>query len=308
MSQSNNLPEVRHLYQNHHMDSTRWQHYVPRGDDIIITTPIKSGTTWMQWIVLNLIFLGQKTPTVWEVSPWLDQRRRPLEEIMIMLEAQQYRRCLMTHLALDGLPFYPQVKYIVVGRDPRDVFMSLWNHYSSHTDTFFAQLNNLPGRVGAPFPRCPQDLHTFWSMWIRRGWFAWESEGYPYWGNMHHIQSWWNYRHLPNILFVHFTDLLTNLEEEIRRVTHFLEMTVSDAAIATVAQTVTFDTVKQNTDKIFPQAQNIWQGGSQTFFFKGTNGRWRGVLTDAELAMYEETAAKVLTPACRAWLEQGRTP
>ena len=42
------------------------------------------------------------------------------------------------------------------------------------------------------------------------------------------------------------------------------------------------------------------------FFYKGTNGRWREVLTAAELAMYEEKAAQVLTPACRAWLEQGR--
>lgn len=303
---SNRLPELLHTYQNHHLDSTRWLGYVPRDDDIVIATPIKSGTTWMQLLVLNLIFLGQEVPTVWEASPWLDQRRRPIEEIIATLETQQHRRCIKTHLALDGLPFYPQVKYIVVGRDPRDVFMSLWNHYSSHTDAYFEQVNNIPGRVGAPFPRCPQDLHALWPLWIRRGWFAWESEGYPYWSNMHHIQTWWNYRHLPNILFVHFNDLLTNLEAEIRRVTHFLAVEVSDTSLASVAQAVTFDTVKQNTEKIFPQAKGIWQGGSQTFFFKGTNGRWRDTLTDEELAMYEATAAKILTPECRAWLEQGR--
>ena len=43
-----------------------------------------------------------------------------------------------------------------------------------------------------------------------------------------------------------------------------------------------------------------------TFFHKGTNGRWRDVLSDEEVAMYEETAVKVLTPDCKEWLEQGR--
>ena len=39
---------------------------------------------------------------------------------------------------------------------------------------------------------------------------------------MHHIQSWWNYRHLPNILFVHYNDLKENLTGEIRRIADFL--------------------------------------------------------------------------------------
>ena len=50
------LPQITHSYQNHHLNSAHWQHYVPRNDDIIVTTSIKSGTTWTQTIVLNLIF------------------------------------------------------------------------------------------------------------------------------------------------------------------------------------------------------------------------------------------------------------
>ena len=46
--------------------------------------------------------------------------------------------------------------------------------------------------------------------------------------------------------------------------------------------------------------------GAKTFFFKGTNGRWQDVLSAEEVALYEEKAAQVLTPDCRAWLEQGR--
>jgi len=50
------LPEVTRIYQNHTFDSMRWQKFVPRDDDIVISTSYKSGTTWMQNIVANLVF------------------------------------------------------------------------------------------------------------------------------------------------------------------------------------------------------------------------------------------------------------
>ncbi len=52
--------------------------------------------------------------------------------------------------------------------------------------------------------------------------------------------------------------------------------------------------------------QEIFKEGAKTFFYKGTNDRWKDVLTAEELSLYEEKAAQVLTPDCRAWLERGR--
>ena len=49
-----------------------------------------------------------------------------------------------------------------------------------------------------------------------------------------------------------------------------------------------------------------FRDGAKTFFHKGTNGRWRDMLTDAEPAMYEQTKADVLSPDCARWLEDGR--
>ncbi len=48
------LPEREHVYQNHVLDSTYWDAFEPRTDDVIIATSMKSGTTWMQTIVANL--------------------------------------------------------------------------------------------------------------------------------------------------------------------------------------------------------------------------------------------------------------
>src|SRR5262245_28665335 len=301
------LPQLIHTYQNHHMDGTRWAHFTVRDDDIIISTPYKSGTTWMQEIVVQLVFLGQVAPYRAEISPWLDNRSLPLEEALRVLEEQRHRRCIKTHLALDGLPFYPQVKYIVVGRDPRDVFMSLWNHYTSHTPDYYRALNELPGRVGAPFPPAPADIHAFWRDWISRGWFEWEHEGYPYWGNMHHLQTWWDYRQLDNILLVHYADLLADPFHDIRRIAAFLDIPASDEQIAAVVEQTSITAMRARAEQADTRMPEVWVNGARSFFHKGTNGRWKAVLSGEELAMYERTAAKVLTPACRAWLECGRS-
>jgi aryl sulfotransferase len=297
-------PTVTRVYQNHHLDNTRWDAFTPRDDDIIITTSYKSGTTWMQEIVLHLVHLGREIPYRQEASPWLDARFRPLEEVLSVLADQQHRRFIKSHLAADGLPNYPQVKYIVVGRDPRDVFMSLWNHYTGHKPDFFDFINGLPDRVGDPFPPPLADIHELWRDWITRGWFEWEHEGYPYWGNMHHIQSWWNVCARGNILLVHFADLLAQTDSEIRRIADFLMIPASDEQISQVAQATTLTAMRTRAEENNPGMGKIWQDGARTFFYKGTNGRWRDVLTPDELTLYEATAAKVLTPDCRAWLER----
>jgi aryl sulfotransferase len=300
------LPQRIHIYQNHHLDSTRWDGFAPRDDDIVISTPYKSGTTWMQEIVLHLVFLGQLVPYREEVSPWLDARFAPVDEVLRLLENQHHRRFIKTHLALDGVLYYPQVKYIVVGRDPRDVFMSMWNHYSSHTSDFYAFINGLPDRVGDPFPLPPADIHGYWRDWITRGWFEWEQEGYPHWGTMHHFQSWWNYHHLPNILLVHFADILANTPQQIRRIADYLDIGATDEQIAQIAQQTSLTAMRTRAEQKESSNIKIWVDGARSFFYKGTNGRWTDVLTADELAQYEEKAAKVLTPGCRAWLEQGQ--
>jgi aryl sulfotransferase len=111
---------------------------------------------------------------------------------------------------------------------------------------------------------------------------------------------------LENILFVHYDDLLHALPDEIRRIARFLEIPISDEGVAAILPTLSLEAMRRNGEQTLPGPASMWKDGAQTFFFKGTNGRWRDVLTGEEVAMYEETATRVLTPECRAWLEQGR--
>lgn len=307
------------IYRNHHLDSTRWDGYVPRGDDIVISTSYKSGTTWTQTIVRELIThamgrAGIDDPawlpkpdnqsSIWPDARWGD----PKDELYAEMEGQRHRRFLKTHLAADGLPIYTQVKYLVIGRDPRDVFMSLWNHYSNYTDHAYAEVNDDPGRPGDPCPRCPADIHDFWRMWINRGWFEWEQEGYPFWGNMHHNQSWWELRHLENVLLLHYADLLADPAAEVRRMADFLDIEIDVPAIDRVVAHASLPAMR--TRAVLAEREReqplTFQDGARTFFNQGTNGRWQGVLTADELQMYEQTKARTLSPACARWLEVGR--
>jgi aryl sulfotransferase len=312
------LPPSR-IYQHHHLDSTRWAPYIPRDDDIIISTAYKSGTTWTQGIVRELIVYamqqaGITDPTQFPApdrgsSRWVDARwTGPVDELHAQLAAQPHRRFIKSHLALDGLPIYAQVKYLIITRDPRDVFMSMWNHYSAYTEYFYARLNDNPDYSGDPCPRCPADIHAFWAMWIGRGWFEWEQEGYPFWGNMYHAQSWWNYRHLDNILMLHYADMKADPAGEIRRLADFLEIEISAEALAQVVAHTSLAAMRQRSLAAEAESDRLdaFRGGANTFFYKGTNGRWREVLTAAELALYEQTRDRVLTPDCARWVESGR--
>jgi aryl sulfotransferase len=52
-------------------------------------------------------------------------------------------------------------------------------------------------------------------------------------------------------------------------------------------------------------ANMFWKEGTQTFFHKGTNGRWKDILSADELRLYGEAMRKTLPPDCAHWLEHG---
>jgi aryl sulfotransferase len=300
------LPKLEHDYRNHHLDSIRWRWFEPRDDDIIIATSYKAGTTFMQTIVGNLLFPDGKLPgPASAISPWLDFRLFPLELVYEQLEAQEHRRYIKTHTPLDGLPFYENVKYLCVTRDPRDVFMSLLNHWGSHTDDFYMAMNNLPGRMGDEFPLFSGDVKTTWRNWITRNWFDWEIGGYPYWSHLSYALTFWNYRHLPNIKMVHFNDLLADLDGQMREIADYLEIDVPQEDWANVVNRCRFEEVKKDPSKVV--GDNIafaFKGGADTFIHKGTNGRWVGVLDEEDLRLYDEAMAK-LPPDYAQWLQDG---
>ena len=107
-------------------DSNRWDGFELRPGDIIISTPPKCGTTWTQMICALLILQEPELPLPLDtLSPWIDMVTRARTDVFADLEAQTHRRFIKTHTPLDGIPSDPTVTYICVGRDPRDVGLSM---------------------------------------------------------------------------------------------------------------------------------------------------------------------------------------
>ncbi len=299
-------PERKHLYRSRMLDAARWDSFRPRDGDVIISSSYKGGTTWTQTIVGMLIFGRAELPMpLRDLSPWIEFAILPPDHAETIIEPQTHRRFLKTHLDLDGLPYFDNAAYIVVARDGRDVVMSLWNHFQNYSEAFFEMVNNCEwNRFGDPHPPLPDDFSEFWRNWITRGWYPWESDGYPYWSHFRHARSWWDYRHLPNILLVHYNDLLADLPGEIRRIATYLDIALPEATLAEIAKATTFGAMKKDADRNLPSIQEVWRD-HRNFFNKGVNGRWREVLDDDDLALYEQVVERTLTPALRVWLENG---
>jgi aryl sulfotransferase len=280
------------------MDSTRWDGFNFRDDDIVIDTWAKSGTTWTQQILSQLIFDGAEGLPAIDIAPWVDMRAFPKEEVINNLEAQTHRRFMKSHLPAFALNISPKAKYVFLARDGRDVIWSLHNHLSHHTPEFYEMVNNTPGRVGEPLQRPPEDPREYFHVFLDND----ELLGWSYWD---HIQSWWDIRDTQNVFLMHFDNLKEDMPGNIRRIAKFLEINIDEKRWPDIVEHCTFDYMKKNADVLSPLFKDMFEGGMESFIHKGTNGRWRDVLTAEDLEKYDNIANSRLSPDCAHWHETG---
>jgi aryl sulfotransferase len=282
---------------NHHMDSTLWDNFDFRGDDVVVATYAKSGTTWTQQIVGQLVHQGDPTVNLHDLSPWWDMRIVP-PEARQAFAAQTHRRVVKTHLPADALVMSPKAKYIYIARDGRDVVWSLYNHHANFKDVAYELFNETPGLVGEPLPRADPDIVQYFKTWLAR-------DGYPFWSPWENVATWWALRHQPNVKLIHFNQLKADLPGQMRAIADFLDIEVSEDKWSAIVEHCTFAYMKANAEHCAPLGGFVWEGGADTFINKGTNGRWRDVLPPADIAAYEKLAVEKLGPECARWLETG---
>ena len=298
MNETITWPKKQRELHNHHFDSTIWNDFQFRDDDIVIATYAKSGTTWVQQIVAQLLFRGDPDVEVAEMSPWLDLRVPPKDVKLPAVEAQTHRRFLKTHLPVDALVFSPKAKYLYIGRDGRDVVWSMYNHHANANQSWYDALNDTPGRVGPPIERPPKDIRRYWRNWMDR-------DGYPFWPFWENIRSWWQIRHLPNVTLLHFANLKRDMPREIRRIAKFLDIPIDESKCEAILEHCSFEWMKKNATKSVPLGGAFWDGGAEVFINKGVNGRWADTLTASEIAEYGTRAVEELGAECAHWLATG---
>ena len=298
MSATMKWPQKTRELHNHHFDSTIWNDLKFRDDDIVIATYAKSGTTWMQQIVAQLMFDGDPDISVAEMSPWVDLRVPPKEVKLPLLEAQTHRRFMKTHLPVDAIRFCPKAKYLYIGRDGRDVVWSMYNHHFNANQTWYNALNDTPGRVGPPIEPPPDDIRQYWREWLDR-------DGHPFWPFWENIRSWWAVRDLPNVKFIHFANLKHDMAREIRGIATFLDIPIKESRWEAILNHCSFEWMKKNATKSVPLGGAFWDAGAEVFINKGVNGRWSDTLTPEEVAAYQTRSRTELGDECAHWLATG---
>lgn len=297
-------------YRTWGIDSTGWDAYAPRPGDIIIATAPKCGTTWMQQIVSSLVFRDATVHALPTVSPWLDARvGASAAEMHKALATQTHRRFPKSHLPIDGLPLYDEVRYIHVARDGRDAFMSMHNHFTGYSEAQLASFDRIglaDPAIARPYPRPPTDPAEYFRLWMSTGVVAGQTDGTPAPSFFDTEIGYWAERRRGNFLLVHYNDLAEDREAEMRRIAGFLEIEIEETAWPALVRAAGFEEMRAAGDALAPFTTVLFAEGSRRFFNKGTNGRWRDVLTERDLALYDGKIRAKFTPGLAAWLEGGR--
>ncbi len=249
----------------------------------------------MQGIMASLLWPEGDAPApAFELSPWIDVRIVPIEDLVAQLEATKHRRVLKTHSPADCTPIFTDCKYVAVYRDGRDALVSWANHRAKMRPEIMAALNAEAAHDGiAPWPPTwSGDMDELIDEWVD-------------WGTpMEHLASWWPLRREQFVLLVHYADLLADLDGEMRRIAAFLDIEVASGLWSDVVERCRFESMRTDHGAS-GMLGGAFDGGASAFFNAGTNGRWRDALTSAQLERHAALVVDQLPTDAAEWLERG---
>ena len=235
--------------------------YDPSPDDVFVVTQMRSGTTWMQNIVYEVLTRGggdlvETGRTLNAISPWLEAVVGvPVGEAPPLGATRA--RLIKTHFPVALCPFSERAKYIYVVRDPVSCFASCVDFLADNT--------------GPSKP--PTDVFETWfcspeSMW----WGSWPA----------HVEGWWS-RSLreENVLFVRFEDMLADLPRVVSDLTAFLGVPpLDESEMNAVLSRTSFEYMRDHREAFEMYPPHVLASDS-AYFTRGTVDRHRDVPEDA---------------------------
>ena len=226
--------------------------FVPRPDDLFIVSYPRSGTTWMQMILYQLATDGNLDfDHIYQVCPWYENSLGMSNGFKGVPEPRTFK----SHLTYRDIP--KGCKYVYVARNGKDVAVSYFHFTQSHYgfrgtfDEFFELF--LKGKVEAG------------------SWFE-------------HVKGWWSHRNDPNVLFLRYEDLVSDLEGCLRRITAFCDLEVEPARLPTILERCSFGFMKAHESKFDHLMGLLCEQGVRwnSFIRQGRAGAWRGVLSSRQ--------------------------
>jgi hypothetical protein len=293
-------------------DNLRWDGFEFREGDIVISTPPKCGTTWMQMICALLIFQDPSLPQpLSRLSPWLDMQTETVARVFAVLAAQAHRRFIKTHTPFDGLAVDDRVSYVCVARDPRDVAVSWYNHLDNvNIDVLIAArekavgVDDLAELPDGP-PVIPDDPRARFWQWVEAD-EPLEASVSSLKSTLHHVETFWDRRDRANVILVHYSDLQADLDREMRRLAAALRIEVPAERWSRLVAAARFDEMRQRAGELAPEHDiaGFWSSNDR-FFNRGAEGQWRALLAPDELGAYERRVRELAPPDLARWVHTG---
>ena len=246
-----------------------------RKSDIWVVTFPKSGTTWTQEMVWQIVnkcdfeagkqLLDVRFPHL-ELKT-LGQGSNTLEQ----LDKAEDPRFIKTHIPLSLLPsnLLGTSKVIYVARDPRDAMTSYYHHHRLIRSLDYT--GDLP-----TFAR------RFMNDQVRTG---------PY---FQHVKEAWTLKDKPNMLFLFYEEMKKDLKSVISRVCDFLQCSLSETEMEKLLDHLDIKNFRNNpaVNRKDQQKSNVFSKDG-SFIRKGKVGGWR-----EEIKNYPD-----LERECDSWYE-----
>ena len=238
--------------------------YVPGKQDVFVATFAKSGTNWMMQIAHQLIWHGAgEFEHIHSVVPWPDTQVMrgfmrhyaiPLQDARDWESSPERKRVIKTHFDWELLPYSEDARYIMVIRDPKDIFVS----------SYFFLKDSVLG------PAMPS-VDTWYKLFM--------SDGFMIGGSWAvNTAGYWAQRHRPNVLIVSFKSMKRDLKGTVGNVAQFLGIPASAALIEEVSEKSSFEYMK-GIDHKFRVGKVIPWRPEGAMMRKGTQGGSSELLT-----------------------------
>lgn len=269
---------------------------------LFISSYPKSGTTWMQAIIYNLLSNGdQNFDHISEYSPFFEREKTWVtssagEDGEMQLEKQYEENSLKlgwrvfnTHLRWDMMPKEPNMRYIYVVRNGKDVALSFFQHLSNQDDS-----DCFNGT-----------LLDFVKEWC---------DGTIPFGNwINHLQSWMdayqNHNSVvvegaarPTILLVRYEDMVNEPFECVQRIISHLELNFTAERAKELLQYVSFAYMKTHQEQYMPISVP-WKAG-YSFIRNGKVGDSANYFTEEHDVLYNKMLKRIFdeTGGVPQWL------
>lgn len=244
-----------------------------RDSDVFVVTYPKSGTIWMQQILLLLEAKGDLIAMSKlcnycnaDLVPWIEVIGN--REAFITAPSPRFR---VTHLLPEFMPSglkQKKSKVIYVARNPKDVVVSYF---------YFHKL--------ATMLETPKDFDEFFEKFMRGDVFGGR------WFD--HIKTWYSHKDDMNILFITYEDMIQNLHSAVERICLFLDKELTDEQLASVVEHSTFKNMRKIPQANYEQVSvDLLNHNVGAFMRKGTIGDWKNHLTVAQSERFDEVFQK----------------